>query len=157
MPSSKEECFKLLKKRIEANDPAAMYQEGVNQRKKGNYRSAIEYYSKAAELGVADAHYTLSIFYYGGLGTEKDEGKYIYHLEEAAISGQPDARRMLGCHEWNDGNIDRAVKHWIIAATQGEDRSIKELIDAFKDGLISKDDLASTLRAHQAAVDAMKS
>ena len=157
MPKTKEDYCKLLKKRIEANDPVAMLQEGMNQRKKGNYRSAIDYYSKAAELGDADAHFMLSILYRMGHGVEKDRRKEIYHLEEAAISGQSDARNLLGCHEWNGGNSDRAVKHWIIAATQGNDDAIKDLIDAFKDGLISKENLASTLRAHQAAVDAMKS
>ena len=45
----------------------------------------------------------------------------------------------------------------IIAATQGgEDHSIKALMNAFKEGLVSKEVLAATLRAHQAAIDATK-
>eukprot|EP00986_Skeletonema_menzelii_P005816 scaffold2153_cov144-Skeletonema_menzelii.AAC.9 len=85
-----------------------------------------------------------------------DEWKAIHHAEEAAIGGHPDARYLLGCF---DDNIDRAVKHWIIAATQGYDDAIKILMvmDSFGDGLISKEDLAAALRAHQAAVDATKS
>jgi hypothetical protein len=49
------------------------------------------------------------------------------------------------------------VKHWIIAANLGHDGSMKELMHGFKKGVVSKEDLAAALRAHQAAVDAMQS
>ena len=49
------------------------------------------------------------------------------------------------------------MKHWIIAATQGQDESIKMLMTFFKKGFVEKEDLAVALRAHQAAADAMKS
>ncbi len=51
------------------------------------------------------------------------------------------------------------MKHCIIAARQGDDRSMKALLNAFKVGYVIKDDLAATLRAHQTAVavDATKS
>ena len=50
-----------------------------------------------------------------------------------------------------------AVKHWIISATQGYDVSMKALMEAFKDGLVQKEELAAVLRAHKAAVDQIKS
>ncbi|KAK1733642.1 hypothetical protein QTG54_015685 [Skeletonema marinoi] len=115
---SNEEHDKQRMKRIEANDPAAMYQEGFKQDGKGDYSSAFEYYTKAAQLGDAEAHYQLSILYHHGHGIEKDCGRQIRHLEEAAIGGHPGARYNLGCIEWND-NKERAVKYFIIAATQG--------------------------------------
>ena len=34
---------------------------------------------------------------------------------------------------------------------------MKELMDRFRDGYVSKEDLADTLRAHKAAADATKS
>ena len=49
------------------------------------------------------------------------------------------------------------MKHRIISATQGHDDSIKYLMDAFKKEFISKEILASALRAHQTAVDATES
>ena len=49
------------------------------------------------------------------------------------------------------------MKHWIIAATQGHGGSIKMLMDAFKGGLVEKENLAVALRAHKAAVDATES
>jgi len=81
----------------------------------------------------------------------------IIHLEEAAIGGHPKARYFLGCDEEESGNIERAVKHWIIAAAQGSDDSIQLLLEKFRSGFVSKEDLAAALRAHQAAVDATKS
>ena len=47
----------------------------------------------------------------------------------------------------------------VIAANLGHDGSLNVLKKAFMDGcgLVSKDDFAAALRAHQAAVDATKS
>eukprot|EP00985_Skeletonema_marinoi_P006235 scaffold2699_cov140-Skeletonema_marinoi.AAC.9 len=149
-PTTKEESDKQRMKRIEANDPVAMRQEGIDQGKN-------EYCSKAAELGDAKAHYRVALMYWKGCGVEKDRGKEMYHTEEATIGGHPSARCYLGCVEWNNDNTERAVKHWIIAATQGHDDSIDLLMNAFKKGMVSKEDLAAALRAHQAAVDATKS
>ena len=132
-PTSKEESDKQRMKRIEANDPVAMRREGVDQGKKGDYMSAFEYCSKAAKLGDAEAHYKL-VLMYEGYGVEKDRGKRIHHLEEATIGGHPTARYYLGWHEWDNDNTERAVKHWIIAATQGHDDSIKALMDKFRFG-----------------------
>eukprot|EP00985_Skeletonema_marinoi_P029791 scaffold29065_cov73-Skeletonema_marinoi.AAC.1 len=157
IPDTDEQCDKQRMKRIEVNDQAAMCAEGLQQFKKGDYSSAFQYCTKAAELGDVEAHYQLSVMYDDGKGVEKDRGKEIYHLEEAAIGGQPDARFNLGCEEDESGNIERAVKHFIISANLGDDESIKFLIEYFKEGKVSKDDLAAALRAHQAAVDATKS
>eukprot|EP00985_Skeletonema_marinoi_P014829 scaffold7551_cov87-Skeletonema_marinoi.AAC.1 len=165
IPDTDEECDKQRMKRIEANDPAAMTQWGRDQYDKGDYSVAFEYYTRAAELGYVEAHYRLSILYQEGHGVEKDKGKETHHLEEAAIGGHPRARYTLAYYEalktrkifGDNGNTERAVKHWIIAATQGYDESIKPLMELFKGGFVSKDVLADALRAHQAAVDAAKS
>ena len=146
-----------MMKRVAANDPVAMRNYGIEQYEKGDYRSAFEYHVKAAELGDADAKYELARLYEFGIGVEKDEGKAIHFLEEAAIGGHSSARRTLGSIEWDNGNNERAVKHCIIAANLGDDDSIQLLMENFKRGFVSKDDLAAALRAHQAAVDATKS
>ena len=108
-------------------------------------------------MGDAEAHYNLSLIYQRGKGVEKYKGKEIHHLVEAAIGGYPRARYYLGREEWKQGNFERAVKHLIIAATQGHDDAIKTLMIKFREGYVEKEDLASALRAHQAAVDATKS
>ena len=154
---TKEEQDKRRMKRVEANDPVAMCQEGVRQYDEGDYRSAVEYLTKAAELGDMEAHYRLSILYHYGKGVEKDRERGIHHAEEAAIGGHPDARFLLGKLECGNNDLDRAVKHWIIAATQGDDESIKMLMKVFKMGYVEKEVLAAAFRAHKAAVDATKS
>ena len=79
-----QETDKQRMKRVEMNDPVAMYQEGMQQKKKGHYSRAFEYFTKAAELEDAQAHYQLALMYYGGVGAEKDEGKGIQHLERGS-------------------------------------------------------------------------
>ena len=156
-PKIGSEQYKRRMKRVEKNDPVALCQEGMMQKYKGEYVKAFEYYTKATELGDAEANFRLAYLYQLGLGVEKDKEKEIFHLEEAAIGGHSFARYVLGWNEHDNGSIDRAVKHWTIAATLGEDDSIKTLMEMFKRGFVEKDELASALRAHKAAVDAMNS
>eukprot|EP00984_Skeletonema_dohrnii_P028893 scaffold19089_cov156-Skeletonema_dohrnii-CCMP3373.AAC.6 len=144
-------------KRVAANDPVAMTRIGKNSYNEGDYGTAFEYFTKAAELGDVEAHYNLSFMYRRGEGVEKDEKKGLYHLVEAAIAGHPDARYDLAVNEGRNGRIDRAVKHFIIAANLGDDNSIQALKGCYKYGDVSKEDFAAALRAHQAAVDATKS
>ena len=49
------------------------------------------------------------------------------------------------------------MKHFIIAAKLGHDGSLEALKEVYEAGAVSKEDFASALRAHQAAVDATKS
>ena len=58
--------------------------------------------------------------------TEDLKKKEIYHLEDAAIGGHPDARFNLAIEEGRNGRIDWAVKHFIIAASLGCDSSIQD-------------------------------
>eukprot|EP00985_Skeletonema_marinoi_P025036 scaffold17964_cov127-Skeletonema_marinoi.AAC.7 len=168
-PESSEDVEKNLIKRMEVNDAFAFFQMGWRMfHHEKDYKSSFEYYSKAAALGNIESHFQLSILYRDGEGVGKDRKKEVYHLEEAAIGGHPDARLNLGCIEEDNGRDDRAVKHWIIAANMGHDNSLENLklvyregLPAspriYREGLVSKEDFASALRAHQTAVDATKS
>jgi tetratricopeptide (TPR) repeat protein len=157
MPKNREEIDKNFMKRIKANDPAASSEMGRKQCREGDYEGAFQYWTKAAELGDLDAHYQLSCLYRDGKGVEKNEKKEVYHLEEAAIGGDPEARYNLGCHEGNRGRVDRAVKHFIISAIQGHDNALEAVKKDFTMGFVRKEDLEAALRGHQAAVDATKS
>jgi hypothetical protein len=154
---SLEESIQKMKKRIEANDPVAMSRIGSLRFREGDYNTAFEYWTKAAELGDVGAHYELSCLYRDGRGVEKDKKKQWHHLEEAAIDGDPGARNNLGCVEWKNGRTDRAIKHWIIAANLGYHDSLDALKKNFRMGLLSKEDFAKALRGYQATVDATKS
>ena len=158
MPKTQEEAEKQMMKRVAVNDPVAIRDMGIMHFEIEEYDAAFDYYRRAAELGDADAQYNLSIMYRKGLGVEKDEKKELYHLEVAAIAGHPDARHNLACYEWNNNkNVERAVKHLIIAANLGLDRSINVLKEFYKEEYVSKEDFASALRGHHAAVNSMKS
>ncbi|KAK1748068.1 Sel1-like repeat family protein [Skeletonema marinoi] len=154
---SKEESDRRKKKRCEANDPFALREVGRKHFRDGDYERAFEHFTKAAKLGDAEAQSFLSLLYREGLGVEKDEKMELYYLEEAAISGDPSTRYSLACHEGMNGRLDRAVKHFIIAAKLGHDDSIQSLKEMYKSGDVIKEDFASALRGHQAAVDATKS
>ena len=157
MAKSHKEANKLRMKRVAANDPAAICYVGVMHHRKGHNSRAFDHYSKAAALGLIEAHFKLALLYLDGEGVEKDWGKGIHHLEEAAIGGHPGARYNLGVHENNSGNGERSVKHLMIAAKQGHDGAIKMLMEAFKWGYLEKEELAAALRAQKAAVDETKS
>ena len=157
LPNSDEECNKRLMARIKKNDPVAMCQMGKKRDQEGDYKTAAKYFTKAAELGNASAHYNLSVMYREGDGVEKDDKKEIYHLEEAAIAGDPWARHNLGIKDACDGRFDRAKKHWIIAANLGYHDSLELIKKLYTEGDARKEDYADGLRAYQAAAEAAKS
>ena len=68
-----------------------------------------------------------------------------------------DARFNLGAYENGKGRVERAIKHFIIAANLGDDAAMQELKEFYKYGGMNKEQFASALRAHQAAADATKS
>jgi hypothetical protein len=152
-----EENTKRELERIKANDPAAAREMGTERYFEGDHDTAVKYWTKAAELGDAEAHYQLSTMYFNGDGVKRDEEKRVYHLEKAAIGGQPDARFNLGAIEEKNGNTERSVKHLIIAAKLGYEKSMKALWDHYSLGNITKEDLDATLRTHHAAINEMKS
>ena len=155
---SDEECIKQVLERIKKHDdPVAMTQMGNKYLGEGEYDKALQYFAKAAELGDAAAHGCLGGMYYNGEGVEKDEERAVYHLEQAAIGGHPQARAGLGFHEKNNGRMERAAKHYIIAANLGYDISLKHIKDLFVDGIVSKEEYAAALRGYQAAVNETKS
>jgi tetratricopeptide (TPR) repeat protein len=152
-----EEHHKRVVERIKKNDPVAMSEMGKLHYHKGEYAKSLELWTKAAALGEADAHFRLATLYYDGNGVEKDENKAVYHSEQAAIGGHPDARGLLACHEMDNGRLERATKHWIISANLGCDLSLKDIKDLFVEGKVSKDEYADALRGYQAALNETKS
>ncbi len=155
--ADEEENHKRQMKRAKANDPAALCHLGTKRYVEEDWHGAFRYLTRAAELGDAVAHYQLGGMYWKGEGVKKDDEKKVYHLEKAAMGGHPSARHNLACVEHENGNMERAVKHLIIAANLGYEKSMKELWKQYSTGNITKDDLEATLRAHKAALDEMKS
>ena len=165
VPESDEELENLLMKRFEANDVFALSRVAARRYEERDLEVAIKYWAKAAELGHIESHYQLSCMYANGEGVEEDWKKQMYHLEKAAIGGDPIARHNLGCIEFDTGVIlgesvvnKRAIKHWIIAANLGYEKSLETLTHLYREGLnVSKDEFAGALRGYQAAIEATKS
>ncbi len=154
----KEVNHKRIMKRVEACDLLTMCHYALTSYKKGDRDRAIEYWKKAVELGdYVEAHFQLGRRYKEGEVVEKDMEKAVYHSEIAAIGGHHLARCHLAFIECDNGNVERAVKHYIIAAKLGYDDAMKMLWVHYRIGNITKDDLEATLRTHQAALDATKS
>jgi tetratricopeptide (TPR) repeat protein len=157
LPKTDEEIHQNMMKRVKVNDPVAFAQAGAKCCNEGDFEGALEYFTKATELGDLDAHFNLSCMYRNGDGVERDLKKEIYHLEEAAMGGHPYARYNLGFAEEGNGDMQRAVKHFIIAANLGHDDALDRVKEGYISELLSKEDYASALRGHQNAVDATKS
>ena len=118
---------------------------------------ANELYLKAGELGCAEAYFNLGNAYDNGRGVEIDKQKAKYFYELAAIGGDLSARHNLGCSEGQVGNLQRAYKHFILAAKAGHDKALGMVKQGFMKGDVTKDEYANTLRAYQKSKDEMKS
>ncbi len=168
---SQETSDRRIMKRIKKNDPVALMWVGSERLAEGDYRKALEYFTKAAELGNAEAHFSLSTMYRSGDGVGKDKKKEVYHAEQAAIGGHPQARNnlmykearnshvgeQLGDPKMKNDYLKRAAKHALINANLGYDPSLKAVKSFFVQGIVSKEDYAAALRGCQAAVNATKS
>ena len=157
-----EEETRKCKKRMEAGDAETFHQEGIayengDRGVPRDKNKALEMWNRAADFGHADAHHHIADAYLHGKGVEKDDDKASYHLERAAIRGHEMARYSLGINEYNDGNMNQAMKHFMISARAGYDEPLKRVMDGYKWGIVTKEEYASTLRAHKGSQDEMKS
>ncbi len=107
------EADKRRMKRVEANDPVAIYEKGAEQYKKANYISTFDYLTKAAQLGDIASHAGLSHLYDKGHGVEKDTGKAIssgrgYHWWASHSSIQSWNTRV---DQWEYGESSETFDH----------------------------------------------
>ena len=160
-PYTDEIFVKRLMKRANANDPSGFFVLGGIYRRGGELSQdatkSFEMMNKAAELGLPMAHYNVYVAYLTGYGVERDLDKAVRHLMLAAIGGDEVARHKLGIQEAQLGNMNRAMKHFMIAARSGYDDALKEVGEGYKAGHVTKDEYANTLRAHQNSRNEMKS
>ena len=73
------------------------------------------------------------------------------------MAGHEVARYNLGCIEHNSGNMERAVKHWTIAASAGDFGAMHQLIIEFKKGHVKRESIYSTLAAYNISCAEMRS
>ena len=160
--TSDGEAIERRNKRIEYNDAVAMnqlasyYDRGIAGFPR-DYEKAMELWLRAGELGYAMAYYNIADSYRGGGGVERDMDKAKHYFELAAMGGHAVARHNIGCIEGGAGKMDRALKHYMIAAGAGCDDSLPIIRQLFMNGHATKNDFEKALRAHKEAKDDMMS
>ena len=118
---------------------------------------AMELYRQAAELDYAAAFHNIGCAYQEGRGVEMDEKKAIYYWERAAMGGDTEARYSLGVVEHKAGNMQRALRHYMIALEDGYSDSLKNIQKLYSNGHTTKDEYTQALRAHQKYLQEVKS
>ena len=161
-PESDGEINKRMQKRVEVNDAKAIYTLGIyySQGKHGlplDWAKAFESYYRAAELGYSHAYCNIGNAHLGGEGVKRDMKKAMHYWERAAMKGDATARHNLGVFEANVGNIERALKHYMIAEKGGHIGALKKIQDLYSKGLATKDDYTKALRGYQVYLGEVKS
>jgi len=161
-PKTNEEAVEREKKRMEVNDPLATFNLGTGYRDgidgfPQDYTKAYELFTQSGELGYPKAHCSIGALYNNGDGVQVDMKKAIYFYELGAIKGDAYARYNLGATEQNLGNMDRALKHYMIAARSGNSKSLKQVERLYSKGHARKEDYTKALRLYQAYLGEIKS
>ena len=162
LPADEVSQLAMIQKRVGKGDAEALdvlghqyYFGGLGLVK--DVPRAIKLWTEAAELGSLVAHYQLGLVYYTGNAVEVDTTRGIHHWQEAAMRGHAQGRHNLGAVEFEAGNYDLAVRHWMISAKMGYEMSLNGIKEMFKEGRATKAQYAEALLGYQDAVEEMKS
>jgi len=160
-PKTGKEVVERLKKRIEVGDAVALHVQGTYYHYGLNvllqdYTKALELYHRAGELGYAVAYNNIGNAYDFGKGVEVDKEKARHYYELAAMMGDAMARYNLGNMEVFAGNMDRALKHFMIAVGDGHN-SLDKIKKLYSHGYATKEDYTKALQAYQVYLGVIKS
>ena len=161
-PKSDEEIIERTMKRVEVNDPFAIYNQGNNYRDgkngfKQSYAKALECWYRSGNLGHALAYNDIGFSHQHGRGVKVDKEKAMYYYELAAMGGNEVARHNLGINEGKAGNIDRAFKHLMIAVRGGSSGSLDTIRMMHLHGEATKEDYTKALQSYQTYLGEIKS
>lgn len=129
--------FELLQSAAKTDDVLAQFLMGKYYQYI-NYSEAIRWYTKAGELGFADAFYELSLMHRDGKGVQKSKSEALNLLIEAAELGSALAQYSLGTMYRQDpkynkygigNNMAEGLKWSRLAAKQGHPNSILYLFE----------------------------
>ena len=87
----------------------------------------------------------------------RDTKKAEYYYELGAIGGDTVARYSLGVLEMKRGNVERSIKHWLIAAGGGDKDSLSNIQKLYSNGQATKDNYKQALRVYQKYLNEVKS
>ena len=161
-PITEEEATEREMKRMEKDDPIAIHSLGCHYRdgKYGfpqDYTNALELWHRAAELDNAFAYCNIGYAYNNGKGVEVDMKKAKHYYELAAMGGDIYARYNLGNSEERAGNMNRALKHWMISARDGYAKSLEKIKELYSNGHATKEEYTEALQLYQTYLGEIKS
>jgi len=163
-PHTVEEILNRLNKRVEVDDPIAIYNLG-NYYSRGegacgfpqDYSKALELWHRAGELGCTEAYCSIGYSYLRGEGVKVDKNKARHYFDSAAMMGDVVSRYSLGFSEDSKGNMDRALRHFLIGVKSGHIDSLNGIQKLYSNGHATKDDYKKALQLYQAYLDEIKS
>lgn len=132
---SAEEAFGLMVAEAEKGNSNAMltlgtmYERGIGAPR--NFTKALEWYTKAADAGLAEGYYNAGICYEVGMGTAADESKAFINFEKSAELGLNQGLYKLSGFYFNGVGTDRN-ESWGVellgrAAEAGHSQALNDL------------------------------
>ena len=163
-PKSEEERGERGRILMEKGNAIAIYDKGCfyYHGKYGHPRDrkkALEHWHRAGELGHAMAYSNIGYAYsYGQGGVKVDMKKANHYYELSAMMGNERARHNLSLVEEEEaGNMDRALKHLMIAVGGGFNLSLERIKELYTDGTVTKECYTKALQAYQEYLGEIKS
>ena len=89
--------------------------------------------------------------------TNKEVKKALHYYELGAMNGSTNARYNLGIKEGKAGNIDRALKHYMIAVRSGQSNSLEMIKKLYSRGRAPKEVYTAALQSYQVYLGEIKS
>ena len=163
MPMSNKEVLEMNEKRMAVNDPNAFHNLGIvtfhgMHGCTKDYEKALKLFQRAGELGHAESYRLIADYHMTGReGLEKDMKKSYHYYELAAMGGSARARGNLGAFEHANGNVDRAIRHYMIAISSGHTISLESIQNCFSAGIVTKEIFEKALRCRQSYLDQIRS
>ena len=162
LSKSNEEKINRFEKRIELfGDTEAMTNLGTFYLN-GNFDlpvdldKSLSLWHRAAKLGNHEALHNIGDAYLNGRGVGRDMKKAKHYWEQAAMKGDVMSRHNLGLLEKQNGNMTRALKHYMIASRQGDSDSLNAIQRLFMSGFTTRGDYEKALHAHQEYVQEVR-
>ena len=156
--NEKEDLKRLWNQIDEHKSPKAMNMMGVDYFKgqqglSKNLKKAEELYQQAYDLAHPSAAHNLYELYRSK--HIPDEDRMMKCLEEGVKRGNADCMINLGIRAARSGNHEEAKRQLMTTARAGNKNAVLDLMVIYRTpgSVVSKDDLTTTLRAHQAAND----
>ena len=161
-PETEDDMVERYVDRFDVNDAGAIcsvgcfYQSGKFGFEQ-SYAKALRCWRQAGELGSVESYCNIADVYDNGRGVERDQERAWHYYELAAMGGIVPARYNLGVTEGLIGNMDRALKHHMIAIKSGCAESLKKIKHLHWNGHATANEYELALRSYHVYVDEIKS